>query len=266
MLLTASPSLSPPRFEMAYHDFNDTEFGYSLSSTSGELYKYPFPYQALAVEEIVDRGSETIPQPGPDVGHFNNAGFYGYQFTDQGFAVEDTVDQFSETFPHRGPTVDHLDNPDSDYYIYGYPFSGQTSAVEETEGQVFDTSANYWGPVPLGPIAGPSTNHLEVAGDGKRHFNLFVDWRLTHTSSEPVTKATSFESVFDGYQPSYMDRCWHTAGQQPEPDYSGSLIQGDFFPYEMIASGVSTAIQAPSSGRNLFCFSTLNDKTLTYHG
>ena len=253
-------------FKMAYHDFNDTQFDYSLSSTSGGLYEYPFPYQALAVEEIVDRRSETIPQPGPDVGHFNSAGFYGYPLTDQGFAVEETVDQFSETFAQHGPTVDHLDNVDSGHRFYGYPFSGQTLAVAETDDQVFNTSANYWGPVPLGPIAGPSTNHFEAAGDGKHHFNLFVDWRLTHASSEPVVEGTSFEGVFDDYQPSYMDPCWHTTDQQPEPDHTGSLIQGDFSPYGMIAPGVSTAIQAPSSGTNWFLFATLKDKTLTYRG
>ena len=254
MLLTASPSFSSPHFKMAYHDFNNTEFDYSLPSTSGGLYEYPFPYQALAVEETVDRVFEAIPQPGSNVGHFNNAGFYGYPSTDHGFAVEETVDQFSETFAQHGPTVGHLDNTDSGHCVYGYPLSGQTLAVEETDNQVFDTFTNYWGPVPLGPIAGPSTDHLEVPRDGRHHFTLFVNWRLTRASSEPVAEATSFESVFDGYQSSYEDPCWHTAGQQPEPDHTGSLSQGDFFPDEMIALGVSTVIQTPSSGKNLFCF------------
>ena len=146
----------------------------------------------------------------------------------------------------------------------GYPFLNQMSAIEEANSlATYDPFADPW--TMLGqpePVVDSTTSLQASAGYGKRHSNIFPDWRLTREFPEPVPSAT-YGTWAGGYgHPSHFGHDWSTAGEWPQYNHSGFSSQGGSFT-DLVAPETPTLISTPGSSKNISSFGTFSNWVLT---
>jgi len=199
------------------------------------------------------------PRPAP-MAYYNNPNDSNFPFTSTPGGSEEYP------LPTSQPVVDQFSGQ--------VHIQNQLLPVDQTNIRVHRLAVNRRGTVPgYHPYQKPTssvprltTTVGQAANFGKHRSGILVNLSPMGEPLGSAARSTTYSSSSQDHdQSSWSDYRWPGVVRQPQYEHLGSSYPAVPFAGSMTASGSSTAISTPGSGKHYFLFVTLRNRLLTDH-